>query len=169
MTALTYTVEQEMNVENDTLIITDPCYILKEEHWEHWLGMESGDNPICLDNYLRQYHNFGEVIAADTGYGDWNNEVQESKTGAVLGEFTADAGMVIVCTASDLTNYGYDREKFLDLVERGCITIIPNFTGTVELHYEYNKDESKLAVLYGMSKDEDEDFHTMQWATEEQD
>ena len=169
MTALTYTVEQEMNVENDTLIITDPCYILKEEHWEHWLGMESGDNPIGLDNYLRQYHSFGEVIAADTGYGDWNNEVQESKTGAVLGEFTADAGMVIVCTASDLTNYGYDREKFLDLVERGCITIIPNFTGTVELHYEYNKDESKLAVLYGMSKDEDEDFHTMQWATEEQD
>ena len=77
--------------------------------------------------------------------------------------------MVIVCTASDLTNYGYDREKFLDLVERGCITIIPNFTGTVELHYEYSKDESKLAVLYGMSKDEDEDFHTMQWATEEQD
>ena len=169
MTALTYTVEQEMNVENDTLIITDPCYILKEAHWEHWLGMESGDNPIGLDNYLRQYHSFGEVIAADTGYGDWNNEVQESKTGAVLGEFTADAGMVIVCTASDLTNYGYDREKFLDLVERGCITIIPNFTGTVELHYEYSKDESKLAVLYGMSKDEGEDFHTMQWATEEQD
>ena len=169
MTALTYTVEQEMNVENDTLIITDPCYILKEEHWEHWLSMEFGKDPIGLDNYLRQYHNFGEVIAADTGYGDWNNEVQESKTGAVLGEFTADAGMVIVCTASDLTNYGYDREKFLDLVERGCITIIPNFTGTVELHYEYNKDESKLAVLYGMSKDEGEDFHTMQWATEEQD
>lgn len=169
MTALTYTVEQEMNVENDTLIITDPCYILKEEHWEHWLGMEFGESPIGLDNYLRQYHGFGEVIAADTGYGDWNNEVQDSKTGAVLGEFTADAGMVIVCTASDLTNYGYDREKFLDLVERGCITIIPNFTGTVELHYEYSKDESKLAVLYGMSKDEDEDFHTMQWATEEQD
>lgn len=169
MTALTYTVEQEMNVENDTLIITDPCYILKEEHWEHWLGMEFGESPIGLDNYLRQYHGFGEVIAADTGYGDWNNEVQDSKTGAVLGEFTADAGMVIVCTASDLTNYGYDREKFLDLVERGCITIIPNFTGTVELHYEYSKDESKLAVIYGMSKDEDEDFHTMQWATEEQD
>ena len=169
MTALTYTVEQEMNVENDTLIITDPCYILKEEHWEHWLGMEFGESPIGLDNYLRQYHSFGEVIAADTGYGDWNNEVQDSKTGAVLGEFTADAGMVIVCTASDLTNYGYDREKFLDLVERGCITIIPNFTGTVELHYEYSKDESKLAVIYGMSKDEDEDFHTMQWATEEQD
>lgn len=169
MTALTYTVEQEMNVENDTLIITDPCYILKEEHWEHWLGMEFGESPIGLDNYLRQYHSFGEVIAADTGYGDWNNEVQDSKTGAVLGEFTADAGMVIVCTASDLTNYGYDKEKFLDLVERGCITIIPNFTGTVELHYEYSKDESKLAVIYGMSKDEDEDFHTMQWATEEQD
>ena len=169
MTALTYTVEQKMNVENDTLIITDPCYILKEEHWEHWLGMEYCNSPIGLDNYLRQYHNFGEVIAADTGYGDWSNEVYESNTGAVLGEFTADAGMVIVCTASDLTNYGYDRGQFLKLCERGCIAVIPNFTGTIELHYEYNKDESKLAVIYGMSKDEDEDFNTMQWTTEEQD
>ena len=35
--------------------------------------------------------------------------------------------------------------------------------------YEYNKDESKLAVIYGMSEDEDEDFNTMQWTTEGQD
>lgn len=160
---------QQMVVENDTLIITDPCYLMKDEDWEHFLSLELTSKPIGLDNYLRQYHNFGEVIGADTGYGDWDNEVQETKTGAVLGEFTADAGMVIVCTASDLTNYGYDREEFLDLVERGCIAVIPNFTGTVELHYEYSKDESKLAVIYGMPKDEDEDFHTMQWATEEQD
>ena len=160
---------QQMVVENDTLIITDPCYIMNDEDWEHFLSLELTSKPIGLDNYLRQYHNFGEVIAADTGYGDWSNEVVESKTGAVLGEFTADAGMVMVCTASDLTNYGYDREKFLDLVERGCIAVIPNFTGTIELRYEYNKDESKLAVIYGMSKDEDENFHTMQWATEGQD
>jgi hypothetical protein len=169
MTAMTYTVEQEMNVENDTLIITDPCYILKEEHWEHWLSMEFGSNPIGLDNYLRQYHNFGEVIAADTGYGDWSNEVYDSNTGAVLGEFSADAGMVIVCTASDLTNYGYDKDEVERLGDIGCLAVIPNFSGTVELHYEYNKDNNKLAVIYGMSKDEDEDFNTMKWASEEQD
>jgi len=169
MTAMTYTVEQEMNVENDTLIITDPCYILKEEHWEHWLGMEFGSNPIGLDNYLRQYHNFGEVIAADTGYGDWSNEVYDSNTGAVLGEFSADAGMVIVCTASDLTNYGYDKDEVERLGDIGCLAVIPNFSGTVELHYEYNKDNNKLAVIYGMSKDEDEDFNTMKWVSEEQD
>ena len=160
---------QQMVVENDTLIITDPCYIMNDEDWEHFLSLELTSKPIGLDNYLRQYHNFGEVIGADTGYGDWNNEVIDSKSNEAVGEFTADAGMVIVCTASDLTNYGYDREKFLDLVERGCITIIPNFTGTVELHYEYSKDESKLAVIYGMSKDENEDFNTMQWTTEGQD
>ena len=160
---------QQMVVENDTLIITDPCYIMNDEDWEHFLSLELTSKPIGLDNYLKQYHNFGEVIGADTGYGDWNNEVIDSKSNEAVGEFTADAGMVIVCTASDLTNYGYDREEFLDLHERGCIAVIPNFTGTVELHYEYSKDESKLAVLYGMSKDEDEDFHTMQWATEGQD
>ena len=173
MTALTYTVEQKMNVENDTLIITDPCYLMKDEDWDEYTNLAFAKSPVyrtlSLDEYLRKNHNFGEVIAADTGYGDWSNKVYESNTGAVLGEFTADAGMVIVCTASDLTNYGYDREKFLDLVERGCIAIIPNFTGTVELHYEYSKDESKLAVIYGMSKDEGEDFNTMQWTTEGQD
>ena len=160
---------QQMVVENDTLIITDPCYIMNDEDWEHFLSLELTSKPIGLDNYLRQYHNFGEVIGADTGYGDWNNEVIDSKSNEAVGEFTADAGMVIVCTASDLTNYGYDREKFLDLVERGCIAVIPNFTGTIELRYEYSKDESKLAVIYGMSEDEDENFHTMQWATEGQD
>ena len=160
---------QQMVVENDTLIITDPCYIMNDEDWEHFLSLELTSKPIGLDNYLRQYHNFGEVIGADTGYGDWNNEVIDSKSNEAVGEFTADAGMVIVCTASDLTNYGYDREKFLDLGERGCIAVIPNFTGTIELRYEYSKDESKLAVIYGMSEDEDENFHTMQWATEGQD
>lgn len=160
---------QQMVVENDTLIITDPCYIMNDEDWEHFLSLELTSKPIGLDNYLRQYHNFGEVIGADTGYGDWNNEVIDSKSNEAVGEFTADAGMVIVCTTSDLTNYGYDREKFLDLVERGCIAIVPNFSGTIKLVYEV-KDGSKLAVLYGSGNDIDDfSFHTLGWATEEQD
>lgn len=161
--ANTYIVEQTMQADNDTLIITDPCYIIKDSHWDHWLNMEFSQNPIGLDTYLRNYHNFGEVIAADTGYGDWNNEVIDSN-GEVIGEFSADAGMVIVCTASDLTNYGYDKDEIKRLQDIGCLTIIPNYTGTIELHYEYNDDESKLAVLYGMSESCG-DFNTLGWGS----
>lgn len=163
---------QEMIADDDTLIITDPCYIMRDEDWEDFLNKE-GDtifsmHPIRLDEYLKQYHNFGEVIAADTGYGDWCNEVIDSKTQDSLGEFAADAGMVIVCTASDLTNYGYDKDKVQQLQERGCLAVVPNFTGTVKLVYEYT-DSGKLAVLYGSAKDiDDTSFHTLGWATEEE-
>lgn len=159
--ANTYTVEQTMQADDDTLIITDPCYIMKDSHWNQWLDMAFSRNPMELDVYLKEYHNFGEVIAADTGYGDWNNEVLDSN-GEAMGEFSADAGMVIVCTASDLTNYGYDKEEIERLQENGCLAIIPNYTGTVELHYEYNDEGSKLAVLYGMSESCG-DFNTLGW------
>ena len=158
----TFVVEQEMIADNDSLIITDPCYLMAEEHWEHYCNLEFGPNPIGLDNYLRQYHNFGEVIAADTGFGDWSNTVRNSETGELLGEFTADAGMVICCTLSDLTNYGYDKDKLQDYINRGLATLIPNYSGHIELSYEEN-DCGRIAVLCAVSKDEVNEFN---WNTE---
>ena len=159
---VTYTVEQEMIADNDTLIITDPCYILKEEHWNHWLDMEFGKSPIGLANYLRQYHNFGEVIAADTGYGDWSNTVFNTDTKDVVGTFTADAGMVIVCTSSDLTNYGYDKDEVDRLQSIGCLTIIPDYSGNIRLCYEHNGNNSKLAVIEAVGEtEEDINFNTL--------
>lgn len=159
---------QSMQADNDTLIITDPCYLMKEEHWQQYCSMEFSENPIGLDNYLRQYHNFGEVIAADTGYGDWSNQVftlDDSQT--VLGNFTADAGMVVVCTASDLENYGYDKKQFLELVERGCIAVIPNYSGDITLEYHI-KDGLRLAVIMGIGEtSEDVSWTTLDWSENE--
>lgn len=161
MTTKEITAFQTMQADNDTLIITDPCYLMSDEDWDEWLELENAyTNPNSLLEYLRSKHNFGEVIVADTGYGDWSNEVFESDTNETIGEFTADAGMVIVCTASDLTNYGYDREKFLDLSEKGCLAVIPNYTGTITLHYD-EKDGSRLAIIKGTG---DFNFETMGWA-----
>lgn len=158
---------QTMHADNDTIIITDPYYLLADEHWEHYCNLEFSDSPIGLDNYLRQYHNFGEVIAADTGYGDWSNEVftvDDSNT--VLGKFTADAGMVCVVTASDLSNYGYDKDKFQDYVDRGLIAVIPNYTGDIALEYHY-KNGNKLAVIIGTGETSDDpSFTTLDWSNE---
>ena len=159
---------QTMHADNDTLIITDPCYLMRDEHWQHYCDMEFSKDPIGLDNYLRQYLSFGEVIAADTGYGDWSNKVftvDESNT--VLGEFAADAGMVCVVTASDLTNYGYDREQLQDWVKRGLVTVIPNYSGDITLEYHI-KDGMRLAVLMGTGETcEDVSWTTLDWSENE--
>lgn len=157
MAVATYTVEQEMIADNDTLIITDPCYIMKDEHWQQWLDMEFTKNPIGLDKYLREYHNFGELIAADTGVGDWSNTVYNTETKEPLGLFSADAGMVIVCTLSDLTNYGYDKDELNRLDDIGCLTTIPNYSGHIRLCYEHSEDNFKLAVIEAVGETE-EDF-----------
>ena len=130
---------QSMIAENDTLIITDPCYIMKDEDWDKYTSNLS----IPLDEFLRSRYNFGEVIACDTGVGDWSNEIVDSNEN-VLGRFCADAGMVIVCTASDFANYGGDEEKLRDYASKGLATIIPDYSGAIVA-----EEVSGMVVLKG--------------------
>ena len=130
---------QSMIAENDTLIITAPCYIMKDEDWDKYTSNLS----IPLDEFLRSRYNFGEVIACDTGVGDWSNEIVDSNEN-VLGRFCADAGMVIVCTASDFANYGGDEEKLRDYASKGLATIIPDYSGTIVA-----EEVSGMVVLKG--------------------
>ena len=130
---------QSMIAENDTLIITDPCYIMKDEDWDKYTSNLS----IPLDEFLRSRYNFGEVIACGTGVGDWSNEIVDSNEN-VLGRFCADAGMVIVCTASDFANYGGVEEKLRDYASKGLATIIPDYSGTIVA-----EEVSGMVVLKG--------------------
>lgn len=146
MTTITKTgAIQTMIADNDTLIITDPCYLLTDEDWDKF-----GRKPYNYDNgqeFLSTL-NFGECIIADTGFGDWDNYIV-ADNGLNLGTFCADAGMVCVLTASDFVSYNYDKEKFEKYVSNGLITIIPNYSGTVELYYEDSDEYGKWAVIQG--------------------
>lgn len=145
--------EQHMVADNDTIIITDPCYLMKDEDWDEFLDKNFSLYPTSLADYLRNEHDFGEVIAADTGIGDWNNEVYTvDGKDTTLGRFSADAGMVAVFTFSDLSNYGYDEDKLERLVKNGCATIIPNYSGDIMLEYEYTEDETPVAVIMGTGR-----------------
>lgn len=162
---VTYTVDQEMIADNDTLVITDPCYIMRDEDWEHFLDMEfseTAQGSYGLDNYLRRYHNFGELVAGDTGIGDWNNVVYNTNTDETVGKFCADAGMVICCTASDLKNYGADFDEIKRLASIGCAAIIENYSGHIRLCYE-TTPSSKLAVLEAVGDENSDDIN---WSTE---
>lgn len=156
-----FTRTQSMHADNDTLIITDPCYLLRDEHWEHYCNLEfAGSNNgggIGLDYYLMQYLDFGEVIAADTGYGDWSNTIKQGK--AKQG-FFADAGTVCVVTMSDLDKYGADMNEVKRLHDMGGLAIVENFTGEVTLSYEGSEGQGYWAFIEGKSSNGGKDFRS---------
>lgn len=132
-------IKETMKADLDTLLITDPCYLLHKEHWEHYCNLcfdeeykKTGKESITISEYLQKYHNFGEVVGGSTGFGDWTNIVKDSETGEILGSFCADAGMVICCTMSDLWNYNPDRaNNIANYTCTGGATIIHDYTGTI--------------------------------------
>ena len=103
------------------IIITDPCYV------------DYGDR--C----------FSEVdhIQNNTLYGDWSchvwkaNNISECTDDNVIGQFCADAGMVIVANYDQLKKINPEAEKFAD-EHPWCATVIKGFKGIVQMvQFEY--------------------------------
>ena len=148
------TVTETMLADNDTLVVTDPCYLLAKEHWEHFCNLcfdekyeKTKKVSITISEYLRKYHNFGEVVGGDTGYGDWSNAVK-TETGRIIGNFVADAGMVICCTVSDLVNYNPSIMSTINELERvGSLAVIPDYTGEVIYELEDRGGLSDWAMI----------------------
>ena len=150
------TIEQEMIADGDTLIITDPCCLLKDEDWNELGNTYGYDN---LKEYLTEKHNFGELVCGDTGFGDWSNLIIEDDTDKEVGRFTADAGMFIVCTASDLTNYGIDKEKFDSYVRNGLIAVIPDYSGRVTV--TRSAKDNFAQIHFEGATIHDKNYHTL--------
>ena len=139
-------IKETMIADLDSILITDPCYIMHKEHWEHYCNLcfdenykKTGKESITISEYLQKYHNFGEVVGGSTGFGDWTNSVKNLETGEVLGSFCADAGMVICCTMSDLMNYNPSiMDKIIDLESKGGLAVVTDYTG--EVIYELDKN-----------------------------
>lgn len=140
-------IRETMLADNDSLVITDPCYLLAREHWEFFCYLcfdeefkeKFGVESITISEYLRKYHNFGEVVGGETGFGDWSNAIKDNETGEIIGNFFADAGMVICCTMSDLVNYNPSiMDKIIDLESKGGLAVVTDYTG--EVIYELDKN-----------------------------
>ena len=91
-----------MKVENKTIIITDPCYIIKND--EDWDNCEYGDYMDVLEG-ITNYE------SSNTIYGDWSCTIyegdieQHSDNNKKLGNFCADAGMVAVFELDEVLKY----------------------------------------------------------------
>ena len=128
----------------DSLVITDPCYILKEEDWNCLIDFSSSDRMV---DWLKE-KGFTDFILTRTGIGDWSNHVTVGDT--IIGDFAADSGLVIVCLLEDLSSYREDFfEKCTSLEQNGCLAIVPKFTGVVSL-----MTKRGVAIILGKREDE---------------
>ena len=130
-----------MKVENKTIIITDPCYITKND--EDWDNCEYGDYMDVLEG-ITNYE------SSNTIYGDWSCTIyegdieQHSDNNKKLGKFCADAGMVAVFELDEVLKYNPNFNYHI--TKPWTTTIIHNFTGEITIE---NIDDSIHVVGKG--------------------
>lgn len=120
------------------IIITDPCYILKdgESHRDDWekCGYGSEMENLGITHYMTR----------DTIYGDWSCSVYNMNTRRKIGEFCADAGLVSVFLLDEVLKYNPQFDYHIN--RKWTTALIKNFKGTVQFvveeePYEYDGEQ----------------------------
>ena len=138
---------------NGDIIITDPCYIIKDEIWHKLCRIYFGpQGPKKVMEYLKQEYGFTNGFIVNTLYGDWScttyevndlasalkDGVKEENITRNLGSFCADAGLVCVLYLDECLKHNKDKVEEL-LKKDWCATVIKNFDGDV---YIRDKEET---------------------------
>lgn len=111
------------------IIITDPCYVCKDEDWKK---CGYGDNMEVLG--IKNY------ICRGTIYGDWSCTTYNSKTNEEIGQFCADAGLVAVFLLDEVLKYDPDFNYHTE--KPWTTTLIKDFDGEVD--FEVVDDEVRV-------------------------
>lgn len=116
------------------IIITDPCYICKDDDWEK---CNYGENmeELGIENY----------ICRDTIYGDWSCTTFDSDTNEKIGEFCADAGMVGVFLLDEVLKCNPDFDYHIS--KTWTTTLIKDFDGEVEFEVIEVDGEYEVIVV----------------------
>ena len=145
-----------------TIIITDPCYIIRETNQiteDDWETCEYGRNMEVLG--------INTYITESTIWGDWScrtykvddnpkeiidniveaeeNDKDYGVECSYLGDFCADAGLVSVFLLDEVRKYNPDIDKWIT-EHPWCVTTIKDFDGEVK----YYVDKNKNAHIYGI-------------------
>lgn len=122
---------------NGSIIITDPCYVIKENEWGDFLDEYWKDEEEQVIEWKGM-----KFLIADTRYGDWGCTTYNSDTKEEIGSFCADAGLVSVFLLSEVEKYNpdfnYHKERLW------TTTLIPDFNGEVEIKYFSKIDEVRV-------------------------
>lgn len=112
---------------NGDILITDPCYIIKE-NTDDWKKTEYGQDMSVLG--LKTF------ITHDTIFGDWSCITFNTDTKKTLGQFCADAGLVGVFLLDEVLKYNPSFDCHLN--KPWTTTWIKNFKGTVQIVVKEN-------------------------------
>lgn len=116
------------------IIITDPCYVMKDGDWEK-----------C--EYGKYMKNLGikNYISRDTIYGDWSCTTYNSDTGEKIGNFCADAGLVGVFLLDEILKYNQDFDWHKE--RPWTTTWIKDFDGDVRFEVTSDDEWQQLSVV----------------------
>lgn len=151
-----------------TIIITDPCYIMRAEHHgttpiteDDWAACDCGQNMevLGIEHYICESTLYGDwgctTYKVDTdpveiidsmaeAYAKGDYEMDFSSKVSKIGNFCADAGLVAVFLLDEVRKYNPDIDKWIK-EHPWCVTTIEDFDGNVE----YYIDENSEAHIYG--------------------
>jgi len=121
------------------IIITDPCYIFRDEDWDKYC-------EDFNDSFIKEL-GFTNYIWESTIYGDWSCTTINKDTNEKIGRFCADAGLVGVFLKDEVDKY---NPNFLKDYSSHTRTIIKDFDGDIQ----YIVQE-----LENNNTEEDEDYY----------
>lgn len=158
-----------------SIVITDPCYIMKDEDWTDGYRMPEGfTNYICRDTiygdwscmtykgdadtdlpaawdqiffkFFNEYNFAGKTEEEKTAmYEEFSKTKKEWVEKNCYGEFCADAGEVCVVYLDEAIKYNPEFETFIK-EHPWCVTVIEDFDGEVE---ESVEDDSLMLIGTG--------------------
>ena len=120
------------------IIITDPCYIMKEND-----DIINSDYPD-VRKYLKYDFQMTNYMIRDTLYGDWSCTTYNSDTKEPIGSFCADGGLVGVFLLDEVLKYNPEFDNHIKCP--WTTTLIKNFEGTVQFIVSQGEKEDDFNV-----------------------
>ena len=140
----------EIELNNETLVITDPCYLLHKGNGDEIKEINGKvfNDPWVACGYGYKFNVFGveKFVTSTTLYGDWSCTVFDQKnTKKTYGEFCADAGLVTIIPLYEVLKF---NPTWLDWHKdhEWCSSLIPDFNGKVRIvngYKEYPNNEEE--------------------------
>lgn len=135
------------------IIITDPCYIVKDCDWSNYCDdfYESDRDKLIKGSIVR-----------DTIYGDWSCTTYNKNTKEPIGNFCSDSGLVGVFNLDKVLEYNPEFE-----FRKHTATLIKNFKGKVYFNIKHDNkyDDYSVHVIgkgYNIKTNEPIEFITYQ-------
>lgn len=163
-TSLRVTNEMSQQFEGD-VIITDPCYFIKDEIWsalcsEVWFD-NSKTTPFTDGGTI--YYNGATILYSSTAHGDGSYEVTEVD-GIRHSSFGVDAGMMAIVTREDLEKIANEHFK----IDTLC-AYVEDFHGTVDADGNGNFTGSLEVCTDGSTEEEEDEEEDSMWDDNEDD